>query len=103
MSGDTTQVEAQQLLAGAGQLDDVANALTTIRDELRGRLEAEGQAWGADKPGTSHASGYEPQTQNIMDATETKVDSMIQYVHGIENAAKNFVGSESDNASRYGR
>ncbi|MFW0786287.1 hypothetical protein AAFP35_17425 [Gordonia sp. CPCC 206044] len=101
MSGGTTQVEAQQLLAGAAQLDGVADRLKSIRDDLRGRLEAEGQAWGADKPGSTHASGYDPQSQETLDATESKIDTMIQYVQGIENAAKTFVGSEDAIASNF--
>ncbi|MGV9712481.1 WXG100 family type VII secretion target [Gordonia sp. NPDC003424] len=101
-SGGITQVEAQQLLAGARQLDGVAGRLTTIRNTLQGKLGAEGESWGSDKPGTTHSSGYEPQMTNILESTETHIDNMIEHVKGIEDAAKNFVRTETENATNLG-
>ncbi|MFW0796542.1 WXG100 family type VII secretion target [Gordonia sp. CPCC 205515] len=100
-SGGITQVEAQQLLAGAQRLDNVAGRLDEIRNALHGKLDAEGESWGSDKPGTTHSSGYEPQMTNILESTETHIDNMIEHVKSIEDAARNFVETETGNTRSF--
>lgn len=97
MTGGITKIAAQHLLAGARQLDDVASKLAEIRNTLHGKLDAEGESWGSDKPGTTHSSGYKPQMTNILESTETHIDNLIHHVTSIDDAAKTFVKSETEN------
>lgn len=100
MSAETTEVEVALLEMGAIQLDVVSSNLDAVRKTLADALAAEGQSWGADKPGTTHASGYDEQSQSNLDATEIKVDNMIKHVEKIKNAAKTF--AETEESTRQG-
>ena len=90
-----TQVEFAQLEAGATDLDQVAADLKVVCDDLKNALDREGQSWGTDKPGSTHASGYDEQSQGNLDATEAKVQKMLNHVDTIRSVAKAFV-AEND-------
>ena len=98
---EPTEVDFAQLVRGSRNLASVATQLTSIRDALSSRLQAEGQSWGTDKPGTTHASGYTEQDQNVMDAAETKIQAMVEYADAIENASTSFVNAEDGNTSKF--
>ncbi|MBJ7291232.1 hypothetical protein [Williamsia sp.] len=98
---DHTQVDVETVRSGAAALQQASDRIQTIGNTLRSALEAEGQAWGADKPGTTHGIGYDKQTQENMDAVENRFDTTASYAENIQTAADNFVSQEDANTQSF--
>ena len=101
-SGGDFEVQLQHLKRGASQLGDVADRLNEIQRVLQASLQAEGESWGTDKPGATHASGYDSQSKGALDATENRIDTMLRYVDAIEQAADCFAETEDANRQSFG-
>ncbi|GAB09222.1 hypothetical protein GOARA_033_00230 [Gordonia araii NBRC 100433] len=96
-----TRVDFEALRAGTEQLEEVRDEVQQITSRLQGRLAAEGQSWGSDTPGSTHAAGYTDQDQKTMDAVENRITTLNQYVDGLTEGLQKFVGTEDTNTSRY--
>ncbi|GAC69329.1 WXG100 family type VII secretion target [Gordonia soli] len=100
MSG-TTSVNFEQLRSGARSLKSASDRIDEIKSELQSALAAEGQAWGTDKPGSTHSVGYDEQTQKNLDGVEDRFEATASYADAIEGAATNFFNREDANSQTY--
>lgn len=98
---ELTRVEVDEVRSAATQLGEARDTVTDIVNRLTARLDAEGQSWGTDKPGTTHGTGYSAQDQTTMDAVENRISVMTSYVDTIISSTDKFVGTDTGNADGF--
>lgn len=95
----TLKVDFGQLQRGSQQLDECKDTVNGISQRLDSALSAHGVCYGTDKPGNTHASGYEPQLRQNMQATQNRVDTIGRYADAVSQFVKGYSTQEDSNAS----